>query len=134
MIYNRRKIAEKKPFSGYSERTTTGKNSPRFQPFVLVVFALDPLVSNAIPFVIYNKLLALTTRGLMEEDFDLVAEYIHESIKLTQFICDKLEGGSKAPLKVRFQKLFSLQIMHSGIQKLLIQRSRSAATSQDSRR
>lgn len=42
---------------------------------------------------------ALTTRGLMEEDFDVVAEYIHESIQLTQFICDKLEGGSKAPLK-----------------------------------
>ena len=36
----------------------------------------------------------------MEEDFDIVAEYIHESIQLTQFICDKLEGGSKAPLKV----------------------------------
>lgn len=36
----------------------------------------------------------------MEEDFDVVAEYIHESIQLTQFICDKLEGGAKAPLKV----------------------------------
>ena len=48
----------------------------------------------------FTLLLALTTRGLMEEDFDVVAEYIHESIQLTQFICDKLEGGSKAPLKV----------------------------------
>lgn len=36
----------------------------------------------------------------MEEDFDVVAGYIHEAIQLTQFICDKLEGGSKAPLKV----------------------------------
>ena len=41
----------------------------------------------------------------MEEDFDVVAEYIHESIQLTQFICDKLEGGAKAHLKVQLTQL-----------------------------
>ena len=41
----------------------------------------------------------------MEEDFDVVAEYIHESVQLTQFICDELEGGSKAPLKVYLTKI-----------------------------
>ena len=46
-------------------------------------------------------ILALTTRGFMEEDFEKVADLIHESINVTQFICSKLDGGAKAPLKVR---------------------------------
>ena len=37
----------------------------------------------------------------MEEDFEKVADLIHESINVTQFICSKLDGGAKAPLKVR---------------------------------
>ena len=36
----------------------------------------------------------------MEDDFEVVAEYIHESIEITKFILTKLDGGAKAPLKV----------------------------------
>lgn len=50
---------------------------------------------------------ALTTRGFMEEDFEKVADLIHESINVTQFICSKLDGGAKAPLKVFKEALYT---------------------------
>lgn len=42
---------------------------------------------------------ALTSRGFMEDDFDIVAQYIHETLEITQFILSKLDGGAKAPLR-----------------------------------
>merc|ERR1712106_765713 len=42
---------------------------------------------------------ALTTRGFMEDDFVKVADLIDNSIEITTFICSKLDGGAKAPLK-----------------------------------
>merc|ERR1719378_1117303 len=42
---------------------------------------------------------ALTSRGFLEDDFDIVANYIHEAIEITKFILSKLDGGAKAPLK-----------------------------------
>jgi len=42
---------------------------------------------------------ALTTRGFMEEDFVKVANLIDNAIDITAFICSKLDGGAKAPLK-----------------------------------
>ena len=36
----------------------------------------------------------------MEDDFDIVAQYIHETLEITQFILSKLDGGAKAPLRV----------------------------------
>lgn len=42
---------------------------------------------------------ALTTRGFMEDDFIKVANLIDNAIDITAFICSKLDGGAKAPLK-----------------------------------
>jgi len=42
---------------------------------------------------------ALTTRGFMEDDFIKVADLIDNAIEITTFICSKLDGGAKAPLK-----------------------------------
>ena len=61
-------------------------------------------------------ILALTTRGFMEEDFEKVADLIHESINVTQFICSKLDGGAKAPLKVRH---FSRHILQTFLRHIL---------------
>ena len=36
----------------------------------------------------------------MEEDFVKVADLIDNAIDITSFICTKLDGGAKAPLKV----------------------------------
>ena len=47
--------------------------------------------------------LALTTRGFVEEDFVKVANLIDNAIEITAFICSKLDGGAKAPLKVSFR-------------------------------
>ena len=49
----------------------------------------------------------------MEEDFEKVANLIHESINVTQFICSKLDGGAKAPLKVRKIPAFIARIFET---------------------
>ena len=36
----------------------------------------------------------------MEDDFVKVADLIDNAIEITTFICSKLDGGAKAPLKV----------------------------------
>ena len=41
----------------------------------------------------------------MEEDFVKVANLIDNAIDITAFICSKLDGGAKAPLKVNFWTL-----------------------------
>ena len=38
----------------------------------------------------------------MEDDFCKVADLIDNAIEITAFICSKLDGGAKAPLKVSF--------------------------------
>ena len=40
----------------------------------------------------------------MEEDFVKVADLIDNAIDITSFICTKLDGGAKAPLKVLEKK------------------------------
>ena len=87
-------------------------------------------------------ILALTTRGFMEEDFEKVADLIHESINVTQFICSKLDGGAKAPLKVRhfsFMDILNNSLdlfipnICSGFQRSPLHRSRSFISNQRSR-
>lgn len=87
-------------------------------------------------------ILALTTRGFMEEDFEKVADLIHEAINVTQFICSKLDGGAKAPLKVRYFSIMnilnnSLDLFNpnicSGFQRSPLHRSRSFISNQRSR-
>ena len=41
----------------------------------------------------------------MEDDFCKVADLIDNAIEITAFICSKLDGGAKAPLKVIYSAL-----------------------------
>ena len=41
----------------------------------------------------------------MEDDFCKVADLIDNAIEITAFICSKLDGGAKAPLKVTYSAL-----------------------------
>lgn len=99
-----------KPFTLHVIKIPALATSPLFDP-------LDYVSAHQVFFTLYNEydyiFLALTTRGFMEEDFEKVADLIHESINVTQFICSKLDGGAKAPLKVRKIPAFIARIFET---------------------